>query len=231
MVNLAKSWPKASEGWDAWITRLSPHFRGLWIALGIERFIHLTIVNTSLDMELMSVVKKFWSKSINSFMLPFSLISITLRDITILTSLPIRGSDALCFLDIQDSSLRIIEVSSTTQTSYSVVIQKWHDVTGVPSTVEYVEFLWVLLCRYVFFPSSGKPVVEYLPLAKTLALGRPYALDTLLLASVYQAISKYVSDEPYHKVGGALWFVQQSFLTGNLPLTRHWDFMSLILYV
>ena len=59
MVNLAKSWPKASEGWDAWITRLSPHFRGLWIALGIERFIHLTIVNTSLDVELMSVVKKF----------------------------------------------------------------------------------------------------------------------------------------------------------------------------
>ena len=36
--------------------------------------------------------------------------------------------------------------------------------------------------------------MEYLPLAKTLALGLPYALDTLLLASVYQAMSKYVSD-------------------------------------
>ena len=79
--------------------------------------------------------------------------------------------------------------------------------------------------------------MEYLPLARTLALGRPYALGTLLLVSVYQAMCKYVFDEPYHKVGGDLWFVQigslhifQSFWTGNLPLTRLWDLMSCILY-
>ena len=53
--------------------------------------------------------------------------------------------------------------------------------------------------------------MEYLPLAKTLALSQPYALGTLLLASVYQAMSKYVHDEPYHKVGGDLWFVQMWF--------------------
>ena len=53
--------------------------------------------------------------------------------------------------------------------------------------------------------------MEYLPLVKTLALGRPYSLGTLLLASVYQAMSKYVCDEPYHKVGGALWFIQMWF--------------------
>ena len=46
----------------------------------------------------------------------------------------------------------------------------------------------------------------YLPLAKTLALGQSYALGTLLLVSVYQAMCKYVSEEPYHRVG-ALWFV------------------------
>ena len=53
--------------------------------------------------------------------------------------------------------------------------------------------------------------MDCLPLAKTLALGRPYALGTLLLASIYQVLSKYVSDEPYHKVGGALWFVKMWF--------------------
>ena len=53
--------------------------------------------------------------------------------------------------------------------------------------------------------------MEYLPLAKTLSLSWPYVLGTLLLASVYQAMSKYVFDEPYHKVGGALWFVQMWF--------------------
>ena len=148
------------------------------MTLGIERFLHLTTINTSLDVELMSVALQFWSKSIKSFLLPFGPISITLREITILTSPLIRGADALCLLDIQDSSLSSIEVSSTTQTLYSVVVQKWHDVIGVPSTTKHVEFLWVLLFRYVFFSSSGKSVMEHLLLAKTLTLGRPYALGT-----------------------------------------------------
>ena len=68
--------------------------------------------------------------------------------------------------------------------------------------------MWVLLCKYVFFSTSGKPTIKYLPLATTLALGWPCVLGTLLLASVYQAMSKYVSDKPYHQVGGVLWFVQ-----------------------
>ena len=59
------------------------------MALGIKRSTQLTTINTSLDMELMCVALKFWFKSINSFLLPFDLISITLRDITIITDLPI----------------------------------------------------------------------------------------------------------------------------------------------
>ena len=156
----------------------------------------------------MSVALKFWFKSINSFMLPFSPISTTLRNITILRGLPIQGADASSLLDVQDSSLPAIEVSSTTQTSYFATIRKWHNFTKIPSTVEHVEFLWVLLCRYVFCPNSGKPSIEYLPLAKTLALTQPYPLGILLLASIYQAMSKYVSDEPYHRTSGALRFVQ-----------------------
>ena len=110
MVNPTKSWPRASKGWGAWITRLSLNFRGIWMVLGIERLIHLTIVNTSLEVELTSVAMKFWSYSIYSFLLSFGPISITLRDITILTSLPIQGANELCLLDIQDSSLLNIEV-------------------------------------------------------------------------------------------------------------------------
>ena len=50
--------------------------------------------------------------------------------------------------------------------------------------------------------------MEYLPLARALAIGRPYALGTILLASLYQSMGKYVSEIPYQRVGGALWFVQ-----------------------
>ena len=215
-----KIWPRASDGWVAWVTRLFPHFRGLWVSLGIERFIHLTIVNTSLAVELMNVVLKFWSKSINYLMFPFGPISITLGYITILMGLPIQGADALCLLDVQDSSLLALEVTSTTQTLYSATIQKWYDVTGIPSIIEHVEFLWVLLCICIFFRISRKLAMEYLPLARTFDLGRPYALDTLLLTSVYQTMSKYVSSEPYHRVGDALWFIQMWLLAYFLELSN-----------
>ena len=109
-------------------------------------------------------------------------------------------------LDVQDSFLSVIKVSFTTQTLYSTTIQKWHDVTMIPSTNEHVVLLWV--CKYVFFPNFGKLAMEYLPLVKTIALGLPYALGTFLLASIYQAMSKFVYDEPYHRVGDTLWFVQ-----------------------
>ena len=50
--------------------------------------------------------------------------------------------------------------------------------------------------------------MEYLPLAKALAIRRPYALGTIFLSYLYQDIGKYVTEVPYHKVGEALWFVQ-----------------------
>ena len=50
--------------------------------------------------------------------------------------------------------------------------------------------------------------MEYLPLARAFAIGGPYALGTILLASLYQSMGKYRSELPYQRVGGALWFVQ-----------------------
>ena len=71
------------------VSRLSPFFRGHLTSLRIEQFIGLTTVNTSLDVELMNVALKYKSKSINSFLLPFGPVFITLRDVTMLTGLPI----------------------------------------------------------------------------------------------------------------------------------------------
>ena len=121
----------------------------------------------------------------------------TLRDISIFTRFLVEGSEAVYLLDVHDPLLPHLDFSSTSQTSYSSTIRKWRTSTGVPSTTEHMEFLWVLLFRFVFFPHSGKPSMEDLPLARALAIGRPYALGTILLASLYQSISKYVSELPY----------------------------------
>ena len=58
--------------------------------------------------------------------------------------------------------------------------------------------------------------MEYLLLARAFSIGRPYALGTIFLASLYQAMGKYVTEVPYYKVGGALWFVQ-SWLFAYFP--------------
>ena len=204
MALLAKSWPKAFEDWITWVDRLSSHFQDHWESLGIAQFIKLTKVSITLDLDLMSTPLRFWSKDLNSFIFPFGPTSITLRDISIFTGFPIEGLEVVCLLDIHDSLLPHLKVSSTSQTSYSSAIRKWRTSTRVASTIEHIEFLWVLLCLFVFFPHSSKPSMEYFPLARALSIGRPYALGTILLASLYQSMGKYVSEIPYQRVGGTL---------------------------
>ena len=164
-------------------------------------------MSVTLDLDLMSTALRFWSKGLNSFHFPFGLVSIMMRDISTLTGLHVEGSEAVCLLDVHDPSLPHLKVSSPSQTSYSSAIQKWRTSTGASSTIEHMEFLWVLLCLLVFYPHSGKPSMEHLPLARALTIGWPYALGTIFLASLYQDIGKYVTEIPYHRVGGAPWFV------------------------
>ena len=148
-------------------------------------------------LDLMSTTLRFWSKDLNSLIFPFGPASITSRDISIFTRFPFEGSEAICLLEVHDPLLPYLEVSSTSQTSYSSAIRKWRTSIGVPSTTENIEFLWVLLCFFVFLPHSGKSSMESLPLARALSIGRPYALGTILLASLYQSMGKYVSEPPY----------------------------------
>ena len=82
---------------------------------------------------------------------------------------------------------------------------------------------------FVFFPHLSKPSMEYLPLAKALAIGLPYALGTIFLASLYQAMGKYVTEVPYHRVGGALKFVQIWLFAYFLELSGADSFPSMSL--
>ena len=50
--------------------------------------------------------------------------------------------------------------------------------------------------------------MEYLPLARAFSIGRPYALGTIIWASLYQSVGKYVSEIPYQRVRGSFWFVR-----------------------
>ena len=66
-------------------------------------------------------------------------------------------------------------------------------------------------------------------MARALAIGRPYALGTIFLASLYQAMGKYVTKIPYHKVGGAIWFVHILLFAYFLMLSSADSFPSMSL--
>ena len=104
----------------------------------------------TLDLDFMSTTLRFWSKDLNSFIFPFGYTSITLRDISIVTGLPIEGLEAVCLLDVYDPFLPHLEVSSTSQTSYSSAIQKGQTSIGIPSTIEHIVSVGSSLPIYLF---------------------------------------------------------------------------------
>ena len=109
----AKPWPMAYEDWITWVDRLSPYFQEHWESLGITQFIKLTKVSVTLDLDLMRNALRFWPKELNSFLFPFGPASITIGDISILTGLPVEGSEVVCLIDVHGPSLPHLEVSST----------------------------------------------------------------------------------------------------------------------
>lgn len=65
--------------------------------------------------------------------------------------------------------------------------------------------------------------MEYLPLGKHIVIKESFALGTILLAPIYHSLGRNMVKEPYHKVGGTLWFVQHWFFVYFPKLTsRHY---------
>ena len=137
----AKSWPRASEDWITWVDRLSPHLQDHWESLGIAQFIKLTKLSITLDLDLMSTALRFWCKDLNSFIFPFGLASVTLRDISIFTGFLVEGLEVVCLLYVHDPLLPHLEVSSTSLTFYSSTIRKWRFLIQV--ILPWSIFLWL----------------------------------------------------------------------------------------
>ena len=72
-------------------------------------------MSVTLDLDLISATLRFWSKDFNSFIFSFSPASITLRDISNFTGLPVEGSKVVCLLDVNDPYFPHLEVSSTSK--------------------------------------------------------------------------------------------------------------------
>lgn len=60
--------------------------------------------------------------------------------------------------------------------------------------------MWVLICKYLVCPSSGKTTIEYLALARSLSVGNVHGLGVMFLGSIYRWLNIAVSDAPLSKL-------------------------------
>ncbi|EEF37079.1 conserved hypothetical protein [Ricinus communis] len=59
-----------------------------------------------------------------------------------------------------------------------------------------VPTILVTFTTYDSYKEIIMPATEYLPLAKSLAIGRKFALSTMLIASLYTMMDRYVNVNP-----------------------------------
>ena len=124
--------------------------------------------------------------------------TITLLDVFILTRLPILEDDMVCLIEEPFITPRHHD-------SYSSLINEVRH--GEPTFDEHVNFLLILLCKYIFYPTSAKPTIEYLPSAYTLAEGKHYALSSILLGNLYFNLRRCLK-EPFRYINGGVWLLQ-----------------------
>ncbi|EEF41207.1 conserved hypothetical protein [Ricinus communis] len=80
------------------------------------------------------------------------------------------GGETTILLDARDPFLPAHEVSSTLHYSYHCIILRWFRGSGLPSIVEHIDFLWVLISQYIIYPLFSKPSIEILPIARAMVI-------------------------------------------------------------
>lgn len=98
---------------------------------------------------------RWWAPPCNSFILPCGHMSLTLQDILQVTELPLLENDYASLVDTL--GLPPLSEKQLNSSSYSQVIKQWYSLTRIsPTPDKRISFMWVLMCMYLFVPSSGE---------------------------------------------------------------------------
>ncbi|XP_055959740.1 uncharacterized protein LOC126656871 [Mercurialis annua] len=214
ITSAIKSWPRQPPRWTDWVARLRPYFQRDWRRLGLLQLIEISDRHIELNAGMCRSFLRYWSSSANSFIFPFGPMSVTLKDVFMLTGLPVIGFDAPCLFEVETKDLYSYPICP----SYPACVSKWSVLTTPPSLEEHTEFLWVLICKFIMCPSSGTPTKEYWKLASNLANGTFVALGPVLLGALYYAFEQSVTTHLLAKLDGHVWLLQLWIFTYFLEL-------------
>jgi hypothetical protein len=144
--------------------------------------LELSLAKTPKNKNLLIASCHFWSNGVNAFLFGHGLMSSTLADVYMMTSLDITGS---VYPYKYKGSTRQRGVK--TGVGYKMYIQN-HMTDDPLSEVEYRAFLNMWLCRFIFCDKANEPTLNHIPRTEDLTAGHLIPLGKYLLRSVYHML-------------------------------------------
>jgi hypothetical protein len=196
------------EGCVAWYNRVARVHQSTWETIGIANALSLSLSPLEKNENLLKIIGYFWSDALNCFLFGHSLMTPTLMDVVMITSLDIASSNP--------SAYRLPEVpfrlsSKSECTNWGAYLNQHVKTKGPMTEKEHTTFLNFWLEHFIFCGPSLAPTKNYLSLAYELTKGATVGLSKLFLREVYRYLhlmSSSLLSQKKLKTGGPWWFNQ-----------------------
>jgi hypothetical protein len=164
-----RAWPNPPESWVSWYNRVAKTYQPIWETIGIADALSLSLSPLEKNENLLKTIGYFWSDALNCFLFGHELMTPTLLDVVMITSLDISSPCPFAF--------RLSEVPfkfsfKTECTNWGAYLNQHIKTKGPMTEKEHTAFLNLWLEQFLFCGPSLAPTKNYLPLAYELAKGK-----------------------------------------------------------
>jgi hypothetical protein len=162
-------------GWRNWYKRMLDDVSAKtsnWDSLRISHCLELSLAETPNNENLLIATCHFWSNGANAFLFGHGPMSPTLADVYMITSLDVTG---FVYPHKYKGSSRPTRLK--TGVGYKRYIQKYMS-NGPLSEVEYMAFLNMWLCRFIFCGKANELTLNHIVMAEDLAVGNLVSLES-----------------------------------------------------
>jgi hypothetical protein len=206
-ANDLRAWPNPPKGWVAWYNRVARVHQSTWETIGIVDALSLSLSPLEKNENLLKTISYFWSDALNCFLFGYSLMTPTLMDVVMITSLDIASSSPSAYR-LTEASFRLSFKSECT--NWGAYLNQHVKTKGPVTEKEHTTFLNFWLEHFIFYGPSLAPTKNYLSLAYELAKGATVGLGKLFLEEVYRYLhltSLSLLSQKKLKTGGPWWFI------------------------
>jgi hypothetical protein len=179
-----------------------------WETIGIADALSLSLSPLDKNKNLLKTICYFWSDALNYFLFGHSLMTPTLMDVVMITSLDIASSSPSTY-NLPEVPFRFSSKSECT--NWGAYLNQYVKIKGPVTEIEHTAFLNFWLEHFIFCGPSLAPTKNYLSLAYELAKGVTVGLSKLFLGEVYMYLhltSLSLLSQKKLKTGGPWWFTQ-----------------------